>query len=103
MTRLSCGAAASRFGRRTPSFKQLLPRLRTTIKSKLIAAGIDFYIKTEDRTILEDIILPAISRSDEYRRILFIGCEWYTRGYQKIFATRDYWTMEIDPSKRKYG
>ena len=87
----------------TPTFKHLLPRLRRSVKSTLIAAGVDFYIRNEDRRILEDTILPAIARSQEYHRVLFIGCEWYTRGYRKILAKRDYWTMEIDPSKRKYG
>jgi SAM-dependent methyltransferase len=80
-----------------------MPRLRRTAKSIAMAVGFDFYQKTEDRKILEDIILPAIARWPEYRRILFIGCDWYTRGYQRVFADRDYWTMEIDPSKSKYG
>lgn len=86
-----------------PLTAQLLPRLRRTVKSTLIAAGMDFYIRNEDRRVLEDTILPAIARSPDYGRILFVGCEWYTRGYRKIFSKRDYWTMEIDPSKRKYG
>lgn len=80
-----------------------LPRLRRRIKSILIAAGFDFYIKTEDRRILEDTILPAIAQSPEYRHILFIGCDYYTRGYRRILGKRDYWTLEIDPSKRKFG
>lgn len=87
----------------SPPATQFLPRLRRTVKSTLIAAGMDFYIRNEDRRILEDTVLPAIARSPDYRRILFIGCEWYTRGYRKLFAKSDYWTMEIDPSKRKYG
>jgi hypothetical protein len=81
----------------------LLPRLRSALKSLLISAGVDLRMKTEDRRILEDTILPAIARSDEYRRVLFIGCDWYTRGYVRLFTGRDYWTLEIDPAKRKYG
>jgi SAM-dependent methyltransferase len=82
---------------------QLLPQLRQSVKSILMSAGFDFRMKTDDRRVLEDTILPAIARTPEYRRILFIGCDWYTRGYQKLFAERDYWTMEIDPAKSKYG
>lgn len=82
---------------------QLLPQLRQSVKSILMSAGFDFRMKTDDRRVLEDTILPAIARTPEYRRILFIGCDWYTRGYQKLFAARDYWTMEIDPAKSKYG
>jgi hypothetical protein len=81
----------------------VMPRLRRTAKSIAMAVGFDFYQKTEDRKILEDTILPAIAGSPEYQRILFIGCDWYTRGYQRVFAGRDYWTLEIDSSKSKYG
>src|SRR6186997_2328904 len=83
--------------------KQLVPMLRRTVKSKLMDAGFDFYIRTADRAVLEEQILPTISRSTNRLRILFFGCEWYTRGYQRVLAKHDYWTMEIDPSKRKYG
>jgi SAM-dependent methyltransferase len=77
--------------------------VRRRINSLLKAAGIDFHLRTNDRWVLEKSILPAIARMPEYHRILFIGCEWYTRGYSRFFAERDYWTLEIDPSKRKYG
>jgi hypothetical protein len=82
---------------------QLLPRLRQSVKSVLMSAGMDFRMKTDDRRVLEDTILPAIARNSDYGTVLFIGCDWYTRGYQKLFAHRNYWTMEIDPSKKKFG
>ncbi len=82
---------------------QLLSRLRRPVKSLLMAAGVDFRMKTEDRRILEGTILPAIAGSPEYKRVLFIGCDWYTKGYQRLFSECDYWTMEIDPAKSKYG
>ena len=81
----------------------MFTQLRRRVKLLLVTAGIDFYLKTEDREILEDTILPAIASSQHYQHILFIGCDWYTRGYKKLFADRDYWTLEIDPAKRKYG
>jgi len=81
----------------------LLQGLRRSFKLMLISAGMDFRIRSKDRSILEDKILPAIAQSPEYNRILFIGCEWYTRGYRQIFADCDYWTLEIDPSKRRFG
>src|ERR1700748_2231981 len=82
---------------------QLLPKLRHTVKSKLMDVGVYFYIKTEDRRVLEDRILPAIARSPDVQSVLFIGCEWYTRGYRRILGKRNYWTMEIVPEKRKFG
>ena len=82
---------------------QLMPRMRKTVKSILMAAGVDFRMKTDDRRVLEGTIIPAVARSPEYHNILFIGCDWYTRGYQREFVERNYWTLEIDPAKTKFG
>jgi hypothetical protein len=76
---------------------------RRATRATLMAAGIELYMKTEDRKILQRTILPAIARSPEYHRVLFIGCEWFTRGYRRIFRKCDYWTLEINPRNRKFG
>src|SRR5689334_3422673 len=86
-----------------PIFRELKSLPGRAARVALMAAGIDLYMKTEDRKILEGTILPAIARSPAYRRVLFIGCEWFTRGYRRIFSKCDYWTLEIDPKKRKFG
>ena len=32
-------------------------------------------------------------------RVLFVGCDWYTRRYDRVFAAKEYWT--IDKSRRQ--
>src|SRR3954447_6908983 len=77
--------------------------MRRALKGLLIAAGVDFYMKTNDRRVLEDTILPAIADSPDVNDVLFIGCDYYTRGYRNVFAHCNYWTIEIDPLKSKFG
>ena len=79
--------------------RRMLNNLRRLISS----IGIDVYLHSQDREILQKIILPYFSRRGEFQRVLFIGSDWYTRGYRRFFKNREYWTLEIDPEKRKYG
>ena len=65
--------------------------------------GFDLRFDTADRRILEDTIFPYILQQPDFRRILFIGCDWYTAGYPKVFKDRDFLTLEIDPQRRRYG
>lgn len=72
-------------------------------KKLLIELGADFYLDKNDRRILEGKVLPWVAESAQFQRILFVGCEWYTRGYRRFFKKKEYWTLELDPSLRKYG
>lgn len=65
--------------------------------------GFDLHINFPDRDILEDIIIPNFVADKNIYKILFVGCEWYTKPYIKYFKNKEYWTIEIDPNKRKYG
>ncbi len=65
--------------------------------------GLDFHLNFPDRFILEDIIIPYFVERREFHKILFVGCEWYTKPYKKYFKNKEYWTIEIDPQKAKYG
>jgi SAM-dependent methyltransferase len=60
-------------------------------------------IKSEDRRILEHIILPYFSKDDKIARILFVGTEKYTWHYKKIFSKKQYWTIEPRARNRVYG
>jgi SAM-dependent methyltransferase len=77
-------------------------RIVRDIKSKF---GVESYLKNEDRRVLEQIIFPYFLHEDSYEEILFVGCHWYTKGYNERFETKkkSYWTIEIDPSRAKYG
>jgi hypothetical protein len=78
-------------------------RIKFKLRQIAISMGIDFYMGTEDRRLLEKIILPQFSGRPDVKKVLFIGCDWYTRGYRRFFAQQELWTLDIDPAQGKYG
>ncbi len=59
---------------------------------------------TEDRRVLERVIFRYYTARPEVRSILFVGCDWYTKHYERTFFSRhDYWTLEPAEEARKYG
>lgn len=58
---------------------------------------------TPDRETLEQVILPAYARRGDIRTVLFVGCDWYTRHYEQMFSGANYWTLDPDPWKRRFG
>ncbi len=75
---------------------QILPRLLTEW-------GLPLMLPTRDRHVLQNVIFPYFQMLPEYEKILFIGCEWYTSGYLRIFRNKSYWTMDRDPQKKNFG
>ncbi len=69
----------------------------------MLARSSLFSLPTEDRRLLGRVILPYFAERPEFQRILFVGCAWYTRGYESVFRSRDYWTLDADPAKRRWG
>lgn len=65
--------------------------------------GLETSIRTPDRTVLEQLILPYFANTQGYDKILFVGCEWYTKHYEKLFCDKEYWTIEINPESKRYG
>ena len=62
------------------------------------------FLKNEDRRVLEQVIFQYFLRREVCRDVLFVGCDWYTEGYNKWFEEKkNYWTIDVDPSSRKYG
>ncbi len=66
-------------------------------------SGLDFRLEVPNRRVLEDVIMPALAADPRYRRVLFVGCRWYTKIYGAIFRNSEYWTIEIDPTQAKFG
>lgn len=58
---------------------------------------------TEDRRVLEQIILPAYARRVGIQRVLFVGCAAYTQPYGQLFIDRAYWTIDPVARRRRYG
>lgn len=65
--------------------------------------GFDSYHDSEDRRVLETVIMPDLAGREEVRRVLFVGCAWCTRGYWRIFRRQEYVTLEVDPGAAKFG
>lgn len=53
--------------------------------------------------VLENIIFPELIRDSQYQSILFVGCAWYTLHYPNLFKTKNFTTLEIDPSQQCFG
>jgi hypothetical protein len=59
---------------------------------------------TEDRRVLERVIFQHYRRDPHIKTILFVGCESYTAHYERCyFGAHEYWTMDPDPTRRKFG
>jgi SAM-dependent methyltransferase len=66
--------------------------------------GLATPLNTEDRKILEQTIFGHFRLNPLIRTVLFVGCDTYTMHYQsRYFATRNYWTIEPDAARRKFG
>jgi hypothetical protein len=60
-------------------------------------------INTQDRQVLEQLILPFFAKNSKYNQILFVGTEKYTWHYKKIFREKEYWTIEPRFLNKLYG
>jgi SAM-dependent methyltransferase len=84
-------------------YSDLLVTIHGAIRTLAGVCGINLYRRTADRRVLESVVLPYFAERDEYARVLFVGCAWYTRHYADIFHGREYWTLDFDPARAKYG
>ncbi len=65
--------------------------------------GLPTALQTPDLKVLDNVILPPLIQDPACRRVVFVGCDWYTRHYEDMFAGRDYWTIEVDPARAHFG
>ena len=65
--------------------------------------GIPVRYSSPARTVLENIIIPYYASHANTSRLLFVGCDWYTKHYRKYFKKCEYWTIDSDPQKKRYG
>jgi SAM-dependent methyltransferase len=65
--------------------------------------GLSLHLDFPDRYVLEDTIILYFVERQEFHKILFVGCEWYTKPYNRYFRAKEYWTIEIEPKKKKFG
>ena len=67
------------------------------------ALGLPSQLNTEDRRVLERVILPDYASRPDVSRILFVGCAAYTQQYGQLFGHREYWTIDPVARRRRYG
>ena len=79
----------------------LLGRSKYGILKLKLKLGLTVKLKFDDRHVLEDIIMPELS--EKAQNVLFVGCEYYTKFYRNFFKDAEYWTIEIDPEKVRWG
>ena len=65
--------------------------------------GFSVHLNSPDRCVLEDTIIPDIVNCSEFNKILFVGSDWYTKPYNRYFKNKEYWTIEINPNRKKFG
>ena len=65
--------------------------------------GLKTPLHTHSRYVLEQIIIPYFVSREDMKTALFVGCDWYTKHYQKLFRGMEYWTIDPDPKKERYG
>ena len=75
---------------------------RMSIRGR-VRLGIPVPIRSEDRFVLEQRILPFYAGRADVQRVLFAGTAWYTAHYRQLFAGHEYWTIDPVPSRREYG
>ncbi len=83
--------------------RRIARQVQGALRNFLVFCGVDQYKRREDRRVLEQVIFPYFLQRPEFARVLFVGCGWYTKVYNKMFRGKDYWTLEVNPALRKYG
>lgn len=93
------------FKRDKPMLRRIQSRLRWYLLRIKVFLGIPIPLHAyyEDRIIFEEQILPYFRSESRFNRILFVGCESYTAHYKHLFSKKEYWTLEVDPTKRVFG
>lgn len=81
----------------------LFKRIGREIRDAMLACGFGPKLRAADRDVLEREIFPALEAEAQWRRVLFVGCHWYTWHYPKLLPSKEFVTIEINPARRRYG
>ena len=58
-----------------------------------------WFLRTPDRQLLEQQIIPYFAKLEGVRDVLDVGKDWYTAGYPTLFPKQRYRSIDIDPEK----
>ncbi len=100
-------ANAETYPPRPPFAARIARRTQRLARETLMAAaqrlGAVFYQDSADRAVLENVIFPYYQLSPAHRRILFVGCDWYTAGYARRMSFKSFATIDPDPARARFG
>jgi SAM-dependent methyltransferase len=90
---------------------RLLARVRARLNREMTYAAAKLakrfdgalYATTPDRLVLETTILPHFQLCPSTQHIIFVGCDWYTAGYSRLFAHKTFQTIDFDPQRATFG
>jgi hypothetical protein len=98
------GTARLRSKAQKSALARLLTDFEYTKRAARYVLGLPVPLKTEDRRILEQVVFPHFLRLPNTQRILFVGCDWYTKHYERaFFRGRDFRTIDVSEKARKFG
>lgn len=84
--------------------KETIARLRRRIDHRIrLFLHLPVRLKSVDRNLLDNKILPWFAGQKSVQKVLFVGCDYFTVHYPGIFPNAEFWTIEPDPAKAKYG
>jgi SAM-dependent methyltransferase len=86
-------------------------RLRFEIQERIIPLlhrvgarlRIEMPLKSLQRKVLEQTIIPFYANRHDIKKVLFVGCDYYTSHYWKFFRSKEFWTIEPDRGKKVFG
>jgi SAM-dependent methyltransferase len=79
-------------------------QLRTAALARWrLALGYPALLHTPDRRLLEQKILPALAGDPDVRKLVFVGCDWYTSHYERLLPGVQTHTVDPDPRRGRYG
>ncbi|ART63848.1 methyltransferase domain-containing protein [Kushneria marisflavi] len=85
------------------TFKAALYGWTATTLRTLDHHGVRLRYPYRDRIMFENHILPAIAGDDSIRRVLMVGCGWYTHHYPSLLGDTEVTTIDLDAAKRPFG
>lgn len=82
--------------------KPLRDIARALIGRLRLLCGLKAPMRTPDRQVLENVIFPFFA-DGRAGRVLFVGTDWFTHHYPALFPRSDFWTIEVDARRSRFG
>jgi SAM-dependent methyltransferase len=100
----SCLAGVGSMAMRSSLLTRFLRDPEFRVRTARLLLGRPMPLETPDRTVLETVIFPYFQYLPGICSVLFVGCDWYTKHYERAyFEGKDYWTIDPAPRARRFA